>query len=333
MKQPLVSVVIPTFERPVYLTRAIESVLAQTYPKLEMIIVIDGESEETKEVIRNYQQLHKMPIEYIETGTKVGGSEARNIGARQAHGKLVALLDDDDEWLPEKIAAQLERIEQEQLTYEEAFLCFTTVFVYDSIDQPEYSQLPVVAYDVAPSKKIADYLFETNGFSRIGWIQTSSVLVPKQLLLSVPFTKGIPKHQDWDWLLKLDRETHLNVVQVEKALTIYHSDVPKNNRVGIKNQWRFSEKWLTKHHKEFSQNGFDSFILDVLLPGVSSDQSLTQQERSKEMRRLWKKLSFQSYFRQFTWKMRLFFFVRNNDFLFKAFQQSLLLTKIRKKFF
>lgn len=333
MKQPLVSVVIPTFERPVYLKRAIESVLRQTYPNLELIIVIDGQSEATKEVVKHYQRLHKMRIECIETSTKVGGSEARNIGAKKAQGKLVALLDDDDEWLPEKIAIQLERIEQEQLMDEEAFLCFTTVFVYDSIDQAEYNQLPMVAYASAPSKKIADYLFETKGFSRIGWIQTSSILVPKQLLLSVPFTTGLPKHQDWDWLLKLNRETNLSVVQVEKALTIYHSDVPKDNRVGVKNQWRFSEKWLLEHHEDFSQNGFDSFLLDILLPGVSSDHSLTQKERAKEMRRLWKKLSLQSYIRMFTWKMVLFFLVRNNDFLFKSFQQSLLLTKIRKKFF
>lgn len=333
MVQPLVSVVIPTIERPAYLKRAIESVLKQTYPYLEIIVVIDGKSAHSKEMMSQYKAAHSMNIKCIETGEKVGGSEARNIGARIARGKFVALLDDDDEWLPEKITAQMDHIQQANLTNHEDFICFSSVFVYDIIDQPQYNQLPLVPYKSAPSKRLSDYLFETKGLTRIGWIQTSSILVPTHLLLTVPFTKGLPKHQDWDWLLHLDRAVPLTVIQVEKAMTIYHSDVPKTKRVGVSNQWAFSEKWLWNHRADFSQKGYDSFVLDLLLPSIASDETLTKKERAAEMKRLLKGLSFNSYFMLFTWKMLLFFVVRNNDFLFKSIQKSLFLTTVRKKLF
>lgn len=106
--QPLVSVIIPTaYRKPTTLQRAVSSVLGQTYPKLEVIVVDDnaesGISSEIKAMFKNVPQ-----VKYIKNIGSHGACAARNVGISCAKGELVAFLDDDDEWLPEKIARQVE---------------------------------------------------------------------------------------------------------------------------------------------------------------------------------------------------------------------------------
>lgn len=302
MEAPLVSVVIPTFDRPKFLNRAIESVLKQDYPNLEIIIVVDGYSENTAQLIHEKKN-NSIPIHLIQTEEKVGGSEARNIGVRNAKGSFIALLDDDDEWFEDKISTQMNLISQKKLSYQDDFLCFTSIERYKDKEQPVYDKLPNVDYKDSNRKRIADYLFETEGLRNIGFIQTSSVLVPKRLLLETPFTKGLVKHQDWDWLLKVDKEHNLTILQVEKTELIYHSDIPKNERVGYTNRWRFTEEWMMGHREEFSQLGFESFILNYILMGIASDKTLSKKEKFVEITKRFNKLSIKTRLRPYTWKM------------------------------
>jgi glycosyltransferase involved in cell wall biosynthesis len=98
---PLVSVVIPTYKRPGFLTEGLDSVFAQTFTDFEVIVVEDG-SREARPVLEPYGnrvRYHWQPNQ--------GVSVARNTGARLARGSWLAFLDDDDLWLPGKLAAQL----------------------------------------------------------------------------------------------------------------------------------------------------------------------------------------------------------------------------------
>lgn len=305
METPLVSVVIPTFDRPKFLNRAIKSVFNQDYPNIEIIIVVDGYSEKTAQLIQE-QNNDKMSIHLIQTKEKVGGSEARNIGVNNSKGAFIALLDDDDEWFKDKISAQMELINHQGLSSKDDFLCFTSIQRYKEKNQPVYDKLPNVDYKDSKRKKLADYLFETEGLRNVGFIQTSSVLVPKRLLIETPFTKGLIKHQDWDWLLKVDKEHNLSVLQVESPKLIYHSDIPKTERVGYANKWRFTEQWVKNHEKDFSQLGIESFVLNYILLGISSDKTLTKKEKFIEISKRFKKLSLQTKFRPYTWKMILY---------------------------
>lgn len=116
-RMPLVSVVIPTYNRAGMITTAIESVFAQTYPNLEIIVVDDGSVDETADVIRNldrasYSGSGKAPaIRYLYQ-KNMGQSCARNTGIAAAQGDWIAFLDSDDYWLPDKIEWQLRAIEQ-----------------------------------------------------------------------------------------------------------------------------------------------------------------------------------------------------------------------------
>lgn len=95
------SVIIPSFNRGHLLERAIQSVLKQTYKNFELIIVNDGSTDNTRELLSNYQHLKIIHIE------NQGVSQARNIGLKHAKGDWIAFLDSDDEWLANKLEKQI----------------------------------------------------------------------------------------------------------------------------------------------------------------------------------------------------------------------------------
>jgi glycosyltransferase involved in cell wall biosynthesis len=106
--QPLVSVIIPTFDRAAWLGEAIASVLAQTYPHLELLVVDDGSHDATPEIVQAFGPA----LTYIRQA-HAGVSAARNRGVEASRGALVAFLDSDDVWLPGKVAAQVALLQRQ----------------------------------------------------------------------------------------------------------------------------------------------------------------------------------------------------------------------------
>jgi glycosyltransferase involved in cell wall biosynthesis len=107
---PTISVVIPAYNAAPYVSRAIESALAQTVPPLEVIIVDDGSSDDTAEVVAAYQ-----PRVRLLRQANGGPASARNHGVRESHGDWIALLDADDSWLPKKLERQLGFVENPEV--------------------------------------------------------------------------------------------------------------------------------------------------------------------------------------------------------------------------
>lgn len=113
-ESPLVSVVIPTYSRPVFLPRCIDSVLGQTYPNIELIVVDDNNPEtdarrETEKAMARYKDDQK--ITYLQHEKNRNGSAARNTGWRASKGKYITFLDDDDEIAKDKIEKQVACLE------------------------------------------------------------------------------------------------------------------------------------------------------------------------------------------------------------------------------
>src|SRR5277367_2496697 len=105
MSPQLVSAVIPTRNRPEWVLRAVRSALSQTHENLEVVVVIDGPDPATRATLGGISDSR---LRVLELDKSVGGSSARNRGVEHATGEWVAFLDDDDEWLPEKIEKQLD---------------------------------------------------------------------------------------------------------------------------------------------------------------------------------------------------------------------------------
>ena len=105
----LISVVIPTYNRASLITDALESVYAQNYRPIELIVVDDGSTDETKTVVKQWKATHtndNFEVQFIRQQNQ-GGNPARNNGIEHACGKYIAFLDSDDAWHPEKLTKQL----------------------------------------------------------------------------------------------------------------------------------------------------------------------------------------------------------------------------------
>lgn len=105
VKQPLVSVVIPTYNRGYCLQRCLDSVLSQSYQKTEVVLIDDGSEDDTEELVKRLFHSDSR-IRYVYQRNQ-GVSVARNHGLRLARGEFVALLDSDDVWIPWKLELQL----------------------------------------------------------------------------------------------------------------------------------------------------------------------------------------------------------------------------------
>lgn len=108
----MISVIVPTYNRIKELPKAVESILNQTYKDFELIIIDDGSTDDTEEMIKQYNDER---IKYIKNTTHMhGASAARNIGIKESVGDYIAFNDSDDEWHPNKLEKQLLFLEQEK---------------------------------------------------------------------------------------------------------------------------------------------------------------------------------------------------------------------------
>lgn len=105
MNGPLVSIIIPCFNQGQYLAEAIDSALVQAYRHFEIIVIDSGSTDQTPAVVHRYSdRIRSLSIENL------GVSRARNAGISTSRGELIALLDADDRWLPDKLAHQVPRL-------------------------------------------------------------------------------------------------------------------------------------------------------------------------------------------------------------------------------
>src|SRR5262245_41237294 len=119
MGGPVVSVILPTFNRANMVVDALSSVGAQSYPEWEIIVVDDGSTDATEQAVRGFGRTVDRPVRYVYQQNS-GVASARNTGLDQATGELFAFLDSDDLWLPhhlERCVAALRRHEDVDWVY------------------------------------------------------------------------------------------------------------------------------------------------------------------------------------------------------------------------
>ncbi|MBC2240555.1 glycosyltransferase family 2 protein [Listeria booriae] len=264
----LVSVVIPTRYRRELLMRAIESVMQQTYSNIEVWVVVDGDDLDTMAYLRNIGKT-RFPVYYVKTNG-IGGSAARNLGVEKASGKWIAFLDDDDAFLPDKIACQWEQLRYD---LDDFHLCFCPVLT-NSLKNPDVF-LPMRTLDLnTESLTVAEFLFCKKGRRTLGFIQTSTLFGTRDLFREIPFTEGLLKHQDWDLLLRMAQHG-VKFHQLEEPKTrFYRHHAPS---IGNTNAWKFSDVWIKR--MEISKLARDYFTLSIILRGVAKDVSLTRAEK------------------------------------------------------
>ena len=124
---PRVSVIIPTHNRSAFLRSAIRSVLAQTYQDFELIVVDDASTDDTAHVVDSFNNER---ITYLRHSVNRRVAAARNTGIGRAGGEFIAFLDDDDEWLPAKLAAQVTMLDSSAAVVGAVYSAFDQVDLY-----------------------------------------------------------------------------------------------------------------------------------------------------------------------------------------------------------
>ena len=148
----LVSVIIPTYNRAHIIRRAIESALSQTYPRLQVLVLDDGSSDNTRAIAETFGSR----VSYARQ-PNAGVSAARNLGMRHARGEFIAFLDSDDRWRPWKIEAQISALAR----HPEAGLAWTDMAAVDDTDQlldARYLRKMYSAYDRVDISKTLNYV-------------------------------------------------------------------------------------------------------------------------------------------------------------------------------
>ncbi len=201
MSKPLVSIIIPTFNRRKMLDEAIKSVMTQTIANWELIVVDDASIDETGRVVEYWME-NDQRVCYEKNNVSIGGSGARNIGIRKAKGEFIAFLDDDDMWLPTKLEKQLDLFKKKPESV--AASCWFTVNyffgmrVIKTVDNPTLQQI------------LSDNVLGT----------ASVCMARKSVVKKVNgFSENLPSAQDWDFWVKLRR--HGPVATVGESLVIY----------------------------------------------------------------------------------------------------------------
>jgi teichuronic acid biosynthesis glycosyltransferase TuaG len=126
MSNPMVSIIIPAYNSSAFILNTLSSVFAQTYSSFECIIVDDGSTDNTEEIIKQ-SRYYEERIRYFKLQTNQGAAYARMFAIKHATGKYIAFLDSDDTWEPNKLSLQIEWME----THDYAFTC-TSFYKSDS---------------------------------------------------------------------------------------------------------------------------------------------------------------------------------------------------------
>jgi len=250
----IVSVVIPTYNRTGLVLRAIRSVFKQSYKNIEVVVVIDGPDDDTFQCLR---QISDKRLRVMQLSEKLGGAEARNLGIKAAKGQWVAFLDDDDEWLTEKISKQLSHARSSKEPYPVVACRLRAQTNKEKYLWPK--RLP------DQHESIADYLFFRNSFFQgETLLQTSMLLAPKELLLKVPFRK-LPRHQEWDWLLRASEVPGFKLFFEPEPQVVWHID-ENRDRISTNayfNECEFSIRWIKEYQNRISKRSYSNFLLTV----------------------------------------------------------------------
>jgi glycosyltransferase involved in cell wall biosynthesis len=247
----LVSVIIPTLDRPKLLLRAIDSVLCQSHHDIDVIVVVDRPSPETLAAVQTVSD-SRLRLIVNPRPTTAGG--ARNVGADHAAGEWIAFLDDDDEWLPNKLEQQLAFAAGRPPTL---LSCLSRVVT------PHATYVwPQVIFD--NSSPIDEYLFDRVSLSAgWGYIQTSSFLLPRKLFEKVRFNIDSP-HDDWEFVLRLSKQAGAPVETVPEVLVVNYFEEPRPSLTARSSSWLNSLRWIEGMRPMVTRRAYSGFCLGAV---------------------------------------------------------------------
>lgn len=251
---PLISIIIPTYNRPDYILRACNTAHKQSYPNLE-IIVVDDCSELSYQL--QMEDMLALGVKYIKSKHNGGGSAARNAGIDVANGRYIAFLDDDDLWHQDKISKQYALLNDSI----QAAQCGYTL---KSSGKQRIEACDLITLD---DLRINNKLASTTG-----------LLCATALLKKHKFDTSLYRSQDWDLYLRLAEDTDFGYVQ--EPLYIY--DDGDHTRMSNKfAQLTIAEyekrlDMLKKHKGTLYSQAYERHVAELILPSLKKRKDKIQ---------------------------------------------------------
>lgn len=200
-KSSLVSIIVPVYNGALFLAEALDSILAQTYDSIEVIVVDDGSTDATAEVAKRYHD----KIHYLHQKNQ-GPGAARNLGIKQAAGEFLAFLDADDMWAPEKLREQVDYLTSHPESHCVA-VKFRHIIEPDAQDLVKYRQEWLEEERV--TRLFSGLVARRSVFDRVGLLDTKLRIA-----------------EDVEWLTRLD-EAGISCHAIHH--TLVYKRVHKNN--------------------------------------------------------------------------------------------------------
>ncbi len=252
---PLVSVVIPTFRRPRLVREAVRSALAQSLREIEVIVVVDGE-DGTEETVRALASFEDARLSVLCPGHHLGNAAARNAGVEAAGAPWIALLDDDDVWMPDKLALQLAAAGAAASRYPVVSCRF--VVRGDAFETVWPRRLPV------RGQPVGDYLLcRHRPATGDGVVQTSTVLAPAELFRLCPFDAACRRFVDVDWLLRAAAVDGFELVFADASRPLSVWRIDDRPRVSLQGDWREDVAWMRARRHLVSRRAYGGFMLTL----------------------------------------------------------------------
>ncbi|MCF6158851.1 MAG: glycosyltransferase [wastewater metagenome] len=235
-KMPVVSVIIPTHNRAQFLYSAIASVLNQTYQDFEILVIDDNSKDNTQEVVKNF---HDTRIKYIRHEKNKGEAGTRNTGIKHSNGRYIAFLDDDDEWLPEKLELQIDLLQNSP----QEVGCIYTGFL--TVDETKRK----VLQRSIPSKR--GYIYY-DMFIRNYIGKPSTVMLKKECFKRIDlFDENIAFGTDYDMWIRISRDFHIDYIEKPMVLYCKHKNALSAD-LAVRNKGM--EMLFKKHNRFFMLN-------------------------------------------------------------------------------
>lgn len=237
-EKPTVSVIIPTYNRAHLIGRAIQSVLNQSYQDFEIIVVDDGSTDDTEEVIKEFQEQDKR-IRCIRHEKNKGAAAARNTGITAAKGEYIAFQDSDDEWFSKKLEKQMNVFATAPV---EVGVVYTSFW---RIEKDKKNYIPS-SWVTQKEGKIHKELLKGN------FVTTQSIVTRKECFeKSGMFDESLPRLQDWELVIRLSKYYDFKCVDEPLLISSYILDsISANNEALI----IALKLILSKHFNDFAED-------------------------------------------------------------------------------
>lgn len=189
-RTPLVSVIVPTYNRPERLVRSLESIAHQTYENLEIVVVDDGSEPPAADAVAPLREDFPYEVVVIRHDENRGANAARNTGIREASGDFLAFLDDDDEWAPSKVTRQVEAFRGAPA---DVGLVYTALRIVDD------EGTVVRTTDASAAGDVTRQLLCRNLIGSFSCVMVRSAAAAD----AGPLDEAFPSWQDLDWYIRL----------------------------------------------------------------------------------------------------------------------------------